>query len=109
MRISAIIMSAVLAAAATTTQAAGNPAAGKEKAQTCAQCHGERGNTANSMYPKLAGQHASYLFQAMKDYQTGDRGNQVMANMISNLSDQDLRDLAAYYASQNGLQKVTPR
>ncbi|MEX0607764.1 MAG: cytochrome c [Halofilum sp. (in: g-proteobacteria)] len=107
-RISAIIMSAVLAAAATNAQAAGNPAAGKEKAQTCAECHGERGNTSNSMYPKLAGQHESYLLQSMKDYQTGDRDNQIMAGMISNMSEQDLADLAAYFARQDGLRKVNP-
>lgn len=107
-RISAIIMSAVLAAAANSALAAGNAAAGKEKAQTCAECHGERGNTSNSMYPKLAGQHESYLLRALKDYKSGERENQVMANMLSNMSEQDLADLAAYFARQQGLHEVTP-
>lgn len=102
-RLSAIIVSAVLAAAVSSVHAAGNPAAGQEKAQTCASCHGERGNTSNTMYPKLAGQHASYLVHTLKEYRSGARENQVMAGMVSGLSDQDIEDLAAYFESQDGL------
>jgi cytochrome c553 len=82
--------------------AAGDPAAGKEKSQTCASCHGENGNTDNPQYPKLAGQHPSYLYQTLKEYKSGRRENAVMAGMVSNLSDQDMRDLAAYYGSLEG-------
>lgn len=101
-RISAIIAGALLAAAATSTPAAGNPAAGKEKSQACAACHGPKGNTSNSMYPKLAGQYESYLLRALKDYKSGARENPVMAGQVSGLSEQDLEDLAAYFASQDG-------
>lgn len=98
----AIVVTAVLAITAGVSHA-GNPTAGREKAETCASCHGERGNTANSMYPRLAGQHESYLYHALKRYQTGDREDPVMASQVQGLSDQDLRDLAAYYARQSGL------
>lgn len=101
-RISAIIASALLAAAATSAQAAGNPAAGQEKSQACAACHGPQGNTSNSMYPKLAGQYESYLLRALKDYKSGERENPVMSGQVSGLSLQDMEDLAAYFASQNG-------
>lgn len=101
-RISAIIVSALLAVAATSAPAAGNPAAGQEKSQACAACHGPKGDTSNSMYPKLAGQYQSYLLRALKDYKSGDRENAVMSGQVSGLSEQDMEDLAAYYASQDG-------
>lgn len=108
-RFSAIIASAMLAAAATSAQAAGNPSAGQEKSQPCAACHGPEGNTSNSMYPRLAGQYESYLLRALKDYKSGARENQVMAGQVSGLSEQDMEDLAAYYASQEGLVVPTLR
>lgn len=103
-RIPAHIASAalLLLASATAVQAAGgNPVAGEQKSQTCASCHGENGRTENTMYPKLAGQHESYLYQTLKQYKSGARQNAVMAGMVSNLSDQDMRDLAAFYASRD--------
>jgi cytochrome c553 len=54
------------------------------------------------MYPKIGGQHPSYLYQSLKQYKTGERQNAVMAGMVSNLSDEDMRDLAAYYGSVEG-------
>jgi len=80
--------------------AGGNPKAGKEKSQTCASCHGEKGRSGQANYPKLAGQHADYLYRALKQYKSGERENNVMAGMVTDLSDQDMRDLAAYYANQ---------
>lgn len=94
------VIAALLLGLPLASQAAGDPAAGAEKAQTCVSCHGERGDSDNPMYPKLAGQHPSYLFQALKAYKSGQRQNQVMAGMVSGLSEQDMRDLAAFYASQ---------
>lgn len=93
----------LLALSTTPVLAGGNPAAGKEKSQTCAACHGSDGNSTNTQYPILAGQHESYLYQALKDYKSGDRQNPIMAGMVSSLSDQDMLDLAAYYARQQGL------
>lgn len=88
--------------------AAGDPVAGKEKAETCASCHGEKGNTQNPQYPKLAGQHPSYLYQTLKGYKSGERENAVMSGLVSNLSNEDMRDLAAYYGSLEGDLYILP-
>lgn len=90
----------LLLAVGTAEAAGGDPKAGKEKSQTCASCHGDKGQAGQANYPKLAGQHADYLYRALKQYKSGERQNNVMAGMVSNLSDQDMRDLAAYYANQ---------
>lgn len=80
--------------------AAGDAAAGKTKSAACAGCHGPDGNSTVPTYPKLAGQHAAYLEQVMKDYKSGARANATMKAMVPALSDQDIADLAAFYASQ---------
>ena len=82
---------------------AGDAARGKEKAAACAACHGESGDSTTPAFPRLGGQHADYLYRALRDYQLGQRKNPIMAAQVANLSEQDLRDLAAYYASQRGL------
>jgi len=78
---------------------AADAAAGKSKSATCAACHGADGNSANPMWPKLAGQHAPYLEKQMKDFRDGRRKDPVMAPMAAALSDADIANLAAYYAS----------
>ncbi|ABA59490.1 c-type cytochrome [Nitrosococcus oceani] len=83
--------------------AAGDPAAGKQKSQACAACHGPDGNSPAPQFPKLAGQYAGYLVHALTAYQVGDRTDPVMQPMAASLSEQDKEDLAAYYASQTGL------
>jgi cytochrome c553 len=71
---------------------------GATLALRCTMCHGERGmSEANS--PNLAGQYASVVYKQLLDFQSGARVNAVMSPMAVNLSDQDMRDLAAYYAS----------
>ncbi len=83
--------------------AVGNPQAGQQKAQVCATCHGADGNSLIGTYPKLAGQYASYLETALKQYRqgaNGPRNNPIMAMQAQNLSDQDIEDLAAYFSSQ---------
>ncbi|MHA7834978.1 MAG: c-type cytochrome, partial [Algiphilus sp.] len=68
---------------------------------TCAACHGQRGDEAlQPSYPILAGQHKSYLVQALKQYRSGDRKNAIMNGQAANLSDGDIKALAAYYARQ---------
>jgi cytochrome c553 len=82
--------------------AAGDAAAGKAKAATCAACHGANGKAMIPTYPNLAGQNPGYLEMAIKAYKTGERkGGQasVMAGMAAPLSDQDIADLAAYFGS----------
>ena len=88
-------------------QADGDPAAGKEKAQVCAACHGQDGQSIDPSYPNLAGQHESYLVKALADYRAGRRTNAIMSPMATNLSDQDIEDLAAWYASQDGLKDLS--
>ncbi|ADE13280.1 cytochrome c class I [Nitrosococcus halophilus Nc 4] len=83
--------------------AAGDPAAGKQKSQACAACHGPDGNSPAPQFPKLAGQHSDYLVHALTAYQTGERKNPMMQQMAAPLSEQDKEDLAAYYSSQKGL------
>lgn len=80
--------------------AAGDAAAGKKKSVTCAACHGPDGNSANPLWPKLAGQHAAYLLKQMKDFKSGARKDPVMAPMAAPLNEQDMANLAAFYASQ---------
>lgn len=92
-----------LAAAATVMMAspafAGDAAAGKGKSMMCAACHGAAGISAVPMYPNLAGQKAMYLTKQLKDFKTGARNDATMKGMVASLSDADMADLAAYYAS----------
>lgn len=78
----------------------GNPVAGKTKAAACTSCHTEDGNTENPMFPRLAGQYESYLIRALKEYKSGERSNPMMMGFAFTLSEEDMRDVAAYYASQ---------
>lgn len=78
--------------------AAGDVAAGKAKAEACAGCHGPTGQGANDN-PKLAGKSEADLTLAMQEYKSGKRSNTAMKLMVRKLSDQDIANLAAYYAS----------
>ncbi|MEM7358747.1 MAG: c-type cytochrome [Pseudomonadota bacterium] len=75
---------------------------GQEKAAVCAACHGANGDGDNHEYPKLAGQYESYIVQALKDYRSGARNNAVMSGFAATLSIEDIRDLSAWFASQQG-------
>lgn len=87
--------------------AAGDPAAGQDKSTPCQACHGANGIAADKIYPNLAGQHASYIEKALRDYRAGDRVNPLMSGFAANLSDQDIADLAAWFASQAGLRDLS--
>ncbi|NND81735.1 MAG: cytochrome c [Gammaproteobacteria bacterium] len=78
--------------------AAGDPAAGKSKSMVCAGCHGMNGYSSNDLWPNLAGQKKGYLVQQIKAFRDGVRDDPMMKPMVANLSDQDIEDLAAYYA-----------
>lgn len=97
----------LLAALPVTAMAKGNPQAGKEKSTTCQACHGLDGKSIDPSYPNLAGQYASYLEKSLRDYRDGRRTNPIMAPMAANLSNQDIEDLAAWYASQEGLEDLS--
>lgn len=81
----------------------GNADQGKTKSTTCAACHGVDGNSQAAMFPRLAGQHPDYLYQALTEYKSGERKNAIMSGQVTNLSEQDMADLAAYFGSQKGL------
>lgn len=80
--------------------AAGDAAAGQAKAAVCGACHGADGNSAIANFPKLAGQNEKYLVKQMKDIKNGVRPVVEMTGLLDNLSDQDLADLAAFFAKQ---------
>ena len=80
--------------------AQGDAAAGQAKSALCATCHGADGNSALAVNPKLAGQNASYLMKQLADYKSGARVNPTMAAMAAGLSDEDIADISAWYASQ---------
>lgn len=76
------------------------PAAGQQKAQTCAACHGPAGISLVEAFPHLAGQQMSYLAKQIKDIRDGERVVPQMMGMVDGFSDQDAWDVAAYYADQ---------
>lgn len=88
--------------------AGGDAAAGEGKSAACAACHGPGGNSTIPINPKLAGQYASYLDYALRSYRDGMRKNPIMAAQVAALSDQDIADLAAYFASQPSQLAVVP-
>jgi cytochrome c553 len=102
----AMIAAAGLAVAGNAV-AGGDIAKGKEKAAICGACHGPDGNTPLAPdYPRLAGQPNDYLEKALRDYKSGKRKNPLMGPQAQNLSKQDMKDLAAYFASLSGDLKV---
>ena len=83
--------------------AAGNAAAGGAQIAVCATCHGQDGATGlDGTYPNLAGQSERYLLRQLRMIQDGSRNIPLMAGQLNGKSDQDLADIAAYYANLPG-------
>ncbi len=80
----------------------GSAEAGKNKATTCAACHGAAGISANPLWPNIAGQAAPYLIAQLKAFKDGTRKNPLMTSQAMMLSDQDMADLAVYFESLPG-------
>ncbi len=78
----------------------GDAKAGATKAGACAACHGLDGNSADPQYPKLAGQHERFIWRQLKLFKSGERVNPIMQGMAAPLSEQDMRDIGAYFATQ---------
>ena len=76
----------------------GDPERGKAKAALCAACHGVAGISINPLWPSLAGQQEQYLVKQIKAFRDGEREEITMQPFVDNLSDQDVADLAAFYA-----------
>ncbi len=101
MKSKAFISLLALFAIAATAQAAGDAEAGKAKAQVCFSCHGVNGDSANPVWPKLAGQHAGYIAKQLADFKAGDKRNDpLMMGQVMALSPQDMADLGAFFAKQ---------
>ena len=83
-------------------------AAGGEKSTVCQACHGAAGIAGSPQWPNLAGQHFSYLVEALKQYQTAERRDAIMGPLASQLDAEALEQIAAFYAAQPGLFQ-TPR
>ena len=97
-----LTVSIALAMSATGIQAAGNAEAGQTKSVACAACHGPNGNSpVNPIWPKLAGQHTKYTEKQLKDFKSGARQDPTMIGMVAPLNDQDMADLAAYFATKS--------
>lgn len=84
----------------------GDATAGQDKSGTCAACHGIDGNSISAQYPKLAGQHESYIAQQLELIKTGKRLSPIMIGFATTLSQQDMADLGAYFASKTSLPGV---
>ncbi|MFA6229117.1 MAG: c-type cytochrome [Rhodanobacter sp.] len=100
---------AVAAAPAATAEAAlkpGDATAGQAKAAACGACHGVDGNSVAPQFPKLAGQSAQYIVRQLTNFKSGKRQNPIMLGMATPLSTQDMRDVAAYFASKTPLPGV---
>ena len=99
-RLCALVMLGSVVAGAILAQAPnGNPDAGKAKSALCAACHGPAGISVNPLWPNLAGQQQVYLAKQIRQFRDGERAEITMQPFVQNLSDQDIEDLAAYYAS----------
>lgn len=92
------LVTIALLGSASLSLAAGNPEAGEEKAALCAGCHGDDGNAAAPIFPKLAGQHGRYLIKQLYDFRSLKRVEPTMNAMAEPLTDEDVLDLAAFYA-----------
>ena len=96
----AVVVGALGSAAAV---AGGDPEAGKAQAPVCAACHGQDGATGiDPSYPNLAGQNEQYLYNQLRMIQNNDRPILLMTGQLIGKSDQDLQNLAAYYAGLPG-------
>ncbi len=98
--ISAIVCCVMALAMAGVSYAAGNAGAGKSKTATCSGCHGGDGNSMVPNYPRLAGQNSSYIRRQLADFKNLKRADPTMQAMVAALSEQDMQDIGAYYASQ---------
>lgn len=96
-----LIMAAAFAASVQATPSLqGNATLGEQKAAVCAACHGPMGNSVNPLWPSLAGQHEGYVRKHLMLFRSGERVAPLMNPQSANLTDQDIADLAAYYAKQ---------
>ena len=85
---------------------AGNAAEGQNKSAVCHACHGPTGKSIQPIYPNLGGQQQDYLSKTLYNFRDGSRQNAIMNGFAASLSDTDIEDLSAWYASQQGLTEI---
>lgn len=78
----------------------GSVEAGKARSVPCSACHGADGNSVNPVWPSIAGQHATYIVEQLQAFKSGKRVDPLMSGQAMMLSDEDMRNLAVYYAEQ---------
>ena len=78
----------------------GSLEAGKTKAVRCGACHGPDGNSVNPQWPSIAGQHAPYIVRQLEAFQNGERTNILMSSQAMTLTEQDMKDVAVFFAAQ---------
>ena len=100
------IVVALLSFAPAIAFSAGNAAEGKNKSAVCHACHGATGQAVQPIYPNLGGQHQDYLIRTLQGFRDGSRQNAIMNGFAANLSDADIEDITAWYASQQGLTEI---
>ena len=93
-----LLFIALLSTGAAVNASNGDAEAGQSKAATCVACHGVDGNSAVPTFPKLAGLGHKYLLKQMQDIRDGRRPVALMAGQVDNMTDEDLSDIAAFYA-----------
>lgn len=100
--IGSLVAAAIVGVIVIQSAFAADPAEGKKLAdKTCQACHGINGVGIADMYPNLAGQKAAYLEAQLKAFRDGTRQNPIMAPMAKQLTDTEIANVAAYYASLN--------
>src|SRR4051812_21948417 len=104
MKLVQILAAIAVGAACQAAVASGNAEAGHKKSTPCQACHGPNGISVSPAFPNLAGQNPDYLQTALRHYKEGKRKNPIMQGQAANLSERDIEDLAAYFASQKGLE-----
>jgi len=108
-KIQSILAIAVLSLAPAIAFSAGNAAEGQNKSVVCQACHGPTGISVQPIYPNLGGQHQDYLVKSLKGFRDGSRQNAIMSGFAANLSDADIEDISAWYASQKGLTEINDK
>ena len=96
---STALAASLLTATPANAQPTGDAEAGKGKAALCVACHGPKGISINPLWPSLAGQQGPYLAKQIRAFRDGERVEPTMQPFVANLTDQDVEDIAAYYAS----------
>jgi len=105
-KLSIIFISSILlvgAGDAPSVKEKGDAETGKELVSACSACHGADGNSLAGIWPSLAGQNYKYLLKQLRLIKSGDREIIEMIGQLDNLSDQDLKDISAFYSVQNNL------